>query len=69
MFTVIHNGYKIQYFNTEEEVNSYIDGSLNTRVPCHKIFNRKIDKSTRLIRYKYDTLYEEDFLIEEDTRH
>jgi hypothetical protein len=67
MFTLIHNGMDIRYFKTSAEVDKYINSIVtNTSVPCHKVYNRKIDKTTRLIRYRYNTLYEEDFLIDED---
>ena len=67
--TLIHNGYDIQFLNDEKEVEGYIQGviSKHLNLSPKKIMDRTLsskDKKVRLIRYKYSTLYEEDFIIE-----
>lgn len=75
-YFVIHNGYKLQDFRSKEEVDEYIKQSINKNVQCSLVENIKIDNalgdfsmakimSTRLVRFRYATLYEEVFIIEE----
>jgi hypothetical protein len=68
MFKVVHNGYKIEYFDTIEDVHRYIsESTYNERIRCRKILDKKVNNKTRLVRYMYDTLYEEDFLIDDES--
>ncbi|MBO5388035.1 MAG: hypothetical protein J6A59_07845 [Lachnospiraceae bacterium] len=73
MVTVIHNGYDIKYLRNMDEVQSYIESVLepHKHLEPKLIFDRtfKGNKYTdgsqiRIMRYKYRTLYEEDFIIE-----
>lgn len=69
---IVHNGYNIEYVNTLQEVEIYIQNviskykHLNPQKICDKIVvrNDKRKQYTRLVRYRYATLYEEDFLID-----
>ena len=70
--TIIHNGYKIEFVNSMEEVEKYINNVLapHRSLNPKKIFDRVVvkdnerKKATKLIRYKYYTLYEEDFILD-----
>lgn len=73
MIRIIHNGYKLVTCETMEEVEEYINSVLeHHRNLCpKKIFDRTITgnsntkgKQMRVVRYKYYTLYEEDFIID-----
>lgn len=70
---VNHNGYKIQHYDKMDEAFYYIDEVLNQyrHLNPQKIFDRTMDgnkatkhKHTRIIRYMYNTLYEEVFIID-----
>lgn len=69
---IIHNGYKIKYVQTLEEVEVYIQSvlenyrHLNPKKICDKVIgkNDKRREYTKLVRYVYNTIYEEDFIIE-----
>ena len=69
---IIHNGYNIKYVQTLEEVETYIQSilekykHLNPKKICDKVIgkNDKRREYTKLVRYVYTTLYEEDFIIE-----
>lgn len=72
-FKLIHNGYKIEFLDSEQQVESYIKEVLQEykNLKPNKIFDRtfKGNKYTdgdniRIIRYRYYTLYEEVFIIE-----
>lgn len=69
-YKVIHNGYDIRYFPSMNDVENYISGVLQPHfnLSPEKIMDRKIkssNKTIRIVRYRYYTLYEEDFIIEE----
>lgn len=57
---------KIEFLKKEDEVNNYINSVLDNYKDLHpeKIVDVKIDDNTRVIIYKYYTLYKEMFLIE-----
>lgn len=68
-----HNGMDVEYFNSMEEAEEYINKVIKEeRVPIKKIFDRKIKLSTgdgytnytRVVRYRYITLYERIFTID-----
>lgn len=68
-----HNGYDIQFLNNEAEVEKYIQSviephmNLGPRVIYDKTIRGEDGTNlikTRIIRYRYDTLYEEDFFID-----
>ena len=70
---VIHNGYNIKFLNNMDEVKQYIDGviehnkHLNPTIVMDRTFNGNNNTDgtkVRLIRYRYRTLYEEDFILE-----
>lgn len=68
---IVHNGYKIIYPRTMEEVYEYIDSILepNRRLGPEKICDKIVTKDgngryTKLIRYRYSTIYEEVFLVD-----
>ena len=70
--TIIHNGNKIEFVNSMEEVEQYINKVLahHRNLNHKKIFDRVVvkdnerKKATKLIRYKYYSLYEEDFILD-----
>ncbi|MBO5389039.1 MAG: hypothetical protein J6A59_13100 [Lachnospiraceae bacterium] len=73
MYRIIHNGYTIEYCKTEAEVNDYMKGIVSkySHLSPKKIFDRTFksgdntdSQSTRIVRYRYYTLYEEVFVIE-----
>lgn len=75
LFRIVHNGYNINYANTLSDVNAFIDSvvgqyaNLGPRKILDKQFRTGIDKgleSVRIVVYKYNTLYEEVFIIEEE---
>lgn len=66
---IVHNGYKIKYVYSWEEVEAYIKEVLEPHLDLvpKKIMDKTLknkNKRTRIIRYKYVTLYEEDFIID-----
>lgn len=70
---LFHNGYDIQFLDNEAEVEKYIRSilephmNLSPKVIYDKTIRGEADTSlikTRIIRYRYDTLYEEDFFID-----
>lgn len=73
---LVHNGYDIKYFDNFKEVELYIKSVLEPHLHLDpkKVFDRVINKKeslgeyTVLIRYRYRTLYEENFLIDVNTR-
>lgn len=71
--TVMTNGYNVQYVNTKEEVEQIIkerlapNMGLQPKVVMDRTLKTKIrgkDAKTRILRYRYRTLYEEVFIIE-----
>ena len=73
--TVIHNGYDIQYFDNMNDVDKYIYTVLQNykHLSPVKVIDRTIpgnklsgNASIRIVRYRYNTLYEEDFIIDFD---
>lgn len=69
-YTIVHNGYKIQRVRTSKEVDEYIKSVLAPHMDLNpkKIMDKTIKNNeygkTRIIRYRYYTLYEENFLID-----
>lgn len=68
-YKIVHNGYKIEYADTMNDVEKYIYSVISKYDDLHpkKIFDRAFQTSSgklRIIRYRYDTIYEEDFFIE-----
>ena len=68
-YKIVHNGYKINYVHTMEEVEEYINKVLDgyRHLNPVKVMDRKFKSGsnvTRIVRYIYDTIYEEDFLID-----
>lgn len=65
-FRIVHNGYKIEYANSMEEVEKYMTSVLDKYRHLHptKIFDRTINKKVRIVRFRYETMYEEDFIID-----
>lgn len=69
---IVHNGYKIEYAKTMEEVEAYINTvitpykHLNPERICDKIVSRNDKKKqhTKLIRIRYSTIYEETFILD-----
>lgn len=72
-FRVIHNGYEIKYFDKYDQVEEYMESV----VSAHKNLNPKkiMDRQSRgskelgccyirIVRFRYSTLYEEDFIID-----
>lgn len=68
----IHNGMDVRIFDTMEDVNSYINSVISkyARLDPRKIMDRKLQtkgkgfNTTQIIRYRYNTLYEEIFVLE-----
>jgi hypothetical protein len=73
--TLIHNGYDIQFLDNMSEAEDYMNSIINNHLDLQpkRICDRKIKMSNttsiRLVRFKYRTLYEEDFIIEFSDRH
>lgn len=68
-YKIVHNGYKIVYVNSTQKVEQYIDDVINTykHLNPKKILDRTLksgSRKIRIVRYQYNTLYEEDFIIE-----
>lgn len=68
---LVHNGYKILYPRTIEEAYDYIHSILAEHRDlcpekiCDKIISKGTNgKYTKLLRYRYRTVYEEVFLID-----
>ena len=70
---VIHNGYNIKFLNNLDEVRQYIEEVLEPYKHLNPtlIMDRTVSGNNntdgakvRLIRYRYRTLYEEDFILE-----
>lgn len=61
---LVHNGYKIQFYNTQQEVDEYIQNVLNNYKELNpkKVLDIKTDDYD-IISYRYHTLYEETFII------
>lgn len=73
--TVVHNGYDIKYFDKMSEVEDYINIVIQNykHLSPVKVFDRTIPgnktsggSSVKIVRYRYNTLYEEDFIIDFD---
>lgn len=68
-FKVTYNGYKIEFFDNQEEVDSFISSIikeyqyLRPFVACDSEIII-IGKKARLLVYEYYTLYREVFIIE-----
>ena len=67
MYKVIHNGMKIEYFNTKVDVNKFITSILapHTKLKPTLKYNYDLDGVVFLC-YEYSTKYCEMFLIEMD---
>lgn len=69
-YKVIHNGYKIDFLDSMEQVDELIETRLApyNHLRPQKIMDRTLktsgNKKMRLVRYVYHTLYEEDFIID-----
>lgn len=68
-YKIVHNGYKIVYVNSTQKVEQYINDVINVykNLDPKKIFDRTLksgSRKIRIVRYQYNTLYEEDFIIE-----
>lgn len=69
-YKVIHNGYKIDFLDSMEQVNELIESRLapHSHLRPQKVLDRTLKisggKKMRLVRYVYHTLYEEDFIID-----
>lgn len=68
---ITHNGYKINYFDTREEIDNYISSVLKeySHLRPYLVSDCEItikNKKARLIVYEYYTLYCEVFMVEED---
>ena len=70
---LFHNGYDIQFLDNEAEVEKYIrsviepHANLSPKVIYDKTIRGEAGTNlikTRIIRYRYNTLYEEDFFID-----
>ncbi len=80
MFIVTHNGYKVEHFNTADEVEGYITGVLEKHkdLSPKEIYrgyaaDNQAENESRsgdiksVIIWQYYTLYTEVFMIEERT--
>lgn len=69
-YKIIHNGYKIDWLDSMNEVESYMETEVSKHpgLSVKKIMDRTLKLSgntkLRIVRYQYRTLYEEVFLIE-----
>ena len=69
-FKVVHNGYNIDWLDSVEDVNKYMEEVVNKNpgLGVKKIMDRTItcneSRKVRIVRYQYRTLYEEVFIIE-----
>lgn len=67
---VIHNGYKITYCASMQEVEGLMTNVIEQyrKLNPTKIMDRTLklsgNKKVRIVRFQYTTLYEEDFIIE-----
>ena len=67
---VVHNGYKITYCESMQEVENLMTSVIEQyrKLNPSKIMDRTLklsgDKRVRIVRFQYTTLYEEDFIIE-----
>jgi hypothetical protein len=70
IYKIWHNGYDVQILATSEEVEKFINSiieqhrNLNPTKIMDRTFKGNGTKQTRIIRYRYTTLYEEDFIID-----
>lgn len=65
MFRVIHNGYNIKHFESDKQIEDFINEELepHRNLSPKMIKNVRLDMDTHLIVYQYYTLYCEIFMI------
>jgi hypothetical protein len=66
MYRVTYNGYTVEFFDTIEEVNEYIDSKIHKNLKVTNEYAQRIDAFKVIRIYQYQTLYSEMFLIEKE---
>lgn len=69
---LVHNGYKVEFPDTMEEVEAYMQNVITQHLNLQptKIIDRELKggknigaDQVRIVVYRYNTLYEENFMI------